>query len=56
MFDQVFVADCPGIWGTGDDESFSRQGRISHFEPVTLWAALAAVTKHIGFVSTASTT
>ena len=56
LFDQVFVADSPGIWHQGDDESFSRQGRVSHFEPVTLWAALSAVTKHIGFVATASTT
>ena len=56
LFDQVFVADSPGIWHQGNDESFSRQGRVSHFEPVTLWAALSAVTQHIGFVATASTT
>lgn len=56
LFDQVFVADSPGLWHRGDKESFSRQGRVSHFEPVTLWAALSAVTKHIGFVATASTT
>ena len=56
LFDQVFVADSPGVWHKGDKESFSRQGRVSHFEPVTLWAALSAVTKHIGFVATASTT
>jgi len=56
LFDQVFVADSPGLWHKGDDESLSRQGRVSHFEPVTLWAALSAVTKHIGFVATASTT
>jgi len=56
LFDQVFVADSPGIRHKGDDESLSRQGRMSYFEPVTLWAALAAVTKHIGFVATASTT
>jgi FMN-dependent oxidoreductase (nitrilotriacetate monooxygenase family) len=56
-FDQVFVADSPGLQQSQDDqESFSRQGRISHFEPVTLWAALSVVTKHIGFVATASTT
>jgi N-acetyl-S-(2-succino)cysteine monooxygenase len=55
-FDQVFVADSPGLWHQGDDESFSRQGRVSHFEPVTLWAALSVVTTHIGFVATASTT
>jgi len=56
LFDQVFVADSPGVQHKGDAESLSRQGRMSHFEPVTLWAALAAVTKHIGFVATASTT
>ena len=56
LFDQVFVADSPGLFHRGDTESLSRQGRLSHFEPVTLWAALAAVTKHVGFVATASTT
>lgn len=56
LFDQVFVADSPGLWYRGDFESFSRQGRVSYFEPVTLWSALAAVTQHIGFVATASTT
>ena len=56
LFDQVFVADSPGLWHKGDDESLSRQGRVSYFEPVTLWAALSAVTTHIGFVATASTT
>jgi FMN-dependent oxidoreductase (nitrilotriacetate monooxygenase family) len=55
-FDQVFVADSPGLWHHGSDEALARQGRVSYFEPVTLWAALAAVTKHIGFVATASTT
>ena len=56
LFDQVFVADSPGLFHRGDRESLSRQGRLSHFEPVTLWSALAAVTRHIGFVATASTT
>ena len=56
LFDQVFVADSPGLQHKGDDDSLSRQGRVSYFEPVTLWAALSAVTKHIGFVATASTT
>lgn len=56
LFDQVFVADSPGIRWIDDSDAFSRQGRVSHFEPVTLWAALSAVTKHIGFVATASTT
>ncbi|MFN6069228.1 MAG: LLM class flavin-dependent oxidoreductase, partial [Pseudanabaena sp.] len=30
--------------------------KIAHFEPVTLFSALSAVTNHIGCVSTASTT
>jgi FMN-dependent oxidoreductase (nitrilotriacetate monooxygenase family) len=56
LFDQVFVADSPGVAFKGDADAFSRQGRVSYFEPVTLWAALSAVTQHIGFVATASTT
>jgi len=56
LFDQVFVADVPGFWHSGNDESLSRQGRLSHFEPLTLWAAIATHTKHIGFVATATTT
>ena len=56
LFDQVFVADSPGIGFRGGEEALRRQGRVSYFEPVTLWAALSAVTKHIGFVATASTT
>lgn len=56
LFDQVFVADTPGLSYSGSEEAFRRQGRVSWFEPVTLWAALSAVTKHIGFVATASTT
>ncbi|MEC5387495.1 LLM class flavin-dependent oxidoreductase [Uliginosibacterium sp. H3] len=56
LFDQVFVADTPGLREQGDREAFSRQGRVSYFEPVTLWSALAVATKHIGFVATASTT
>lgn len=56
LFDQLFVADSPGLQHKGDVESLRRQGRVSHFEPVTLWAALSQVTTHIGFVATASTT
>ena len=56
LFDQVFVADSPGQRHRGDEDSLSRQGRVSYFEPVTLWAALSQVTQHIGFVATASTT
>lgn len=56
LFDQLFVADSPGQRHEGDREALSRQGRVSYFEPVTLWAALSQVTTHIGFVATASTT
>lgn len=55
-FDMLFLADSVGIQQHGDDESRSRYGRIAHFEPVTLFSALAAATTHIGFVATASTT
>ncbi|MCA6524375.1 MAG: LLM class flavin-dependent oxidoreductase [Pseudanabaena sp.] len=55
LFDTVFLADSPAVWG-GAPETQSRNGKIAHFEPVTLFSALSAVTNHIGFVSTASTT
>ncbi|MBB5190757.1 alkanesulfonate monooxygenase [Silvimonas terrae] len=56
LFDLVFLADSPGIYARGDDAARSRYGRIATFEPVTLFAALAATTRHIGFVATDSTT
>ncbi|MGI0491435.1 LLM class flavin-dependent oxidoreductase [Alkalinema pantanalense CENA528] len=55
LFDAVFLADSPGVWG-GAPESQSRNGKIVHFEPVTLFSALSAVTERIGFIATASTT
>ena len=30
LFDQIFLADSPGIHQRLDDESISRQGRLSH--------------------------
>src|SRR3546814_8345760 len=40
-----------------DSDVFSADlQRRADSEPVTLWSALAAVTTHIGFVATASTT
>jgi len=39
-----------------DDDALSYLGRIEVFEPLTLMGALAAVTEHIGFIATASTT
>ncbi|GLR62113.1 LLM class flavin-dependent oxidoreductase [Rhizobium indigoferae] len=56
-FDLVFVADSPAGWDRAKDpEALRRTAQGAHFEPLTLWAALSQVTKHIGFVATASTT
>ena len=55
-FDMVFLADSPGVHQRGDDDARGRYGRIAHFEPVTLFSALAATTRNVGFVATASTT
>ncbi|MBY5813287.1 NtaA/DmoA family FMN-dependent monooxygenase, partial [Rhizobium leguminosarum] len=56
-FDLVFVADSPAGWERAKDpEALRRTAQGAHFEPLTLWAALSQVTKHIGFVATASTT
>ena len=56
-FDLIFVADSPGGYANADDiDVFSRNGKVAHFEPVTLWSALSAVTSHIGYVATSSTT
>jgi len=55
-FDLVFMAD--GVGTRGDDiEALSRtaQRYVAQFEPITLLSALAALTKDIGFVATAST-
>ena len=56
-FDMVFFADGIGI--RADDNppgSLARTNRNVELEPLTLLAALAAMTSHIGLVSTASTT
>ena len=56
-FDMVFFADGIGI--RADDNppgSLARTNRNVELEPLTLLAALAASTSHIGLVSTASTT
>ena len=54
-FDMLFLADSVGIW-QGHEEALNRTARVAHFEPLTLLSALAAVTSHIGFVATATTT
>jgi alkanesulfonate monooxygenase len=56
-FDMVFLADGVAVRERSDDDAaFVRLGRVTSFEPLTLYSALSAVTKHIGFVATASTT
>jgi FMN-dependent oxidoreductase (nitrilotriacetate monooxygenase family) len=55
LFDMLFVADNLTVW-EGDDSAIRHLSYVTWFEPITLMAALAAVTKHIGLVCTASTT
>lgn len=39
-FDMVFVADSPGGNDNLDDiETWRRDGKAAHFEPITLWSA-----------------
>ena len=49
-FDAIFFADAPAL-----AENIAHAARF-RFEPITWFAALAAVTERIGFVATASTT
>lgn len=54
-FDFLFTADTFAMFGPDDPEIWSRTTRMSRHEPLTLLAALAAVTSRIGLVATAST-
>jgi alkanesulfonate monooxygenase len=54
-FHFLFVADSAGV-READLGAMSRTGRNDGFEPLTLLAALAALTSRIGLVATASTT
>src|SRR5687767_7512003 len=45
-FDMLFLADSVGVWERGNEDAVSRLGRLAHFEPVTLFSALAASTQH----------
>ena len=58
LFDMIFFADGIGIRERDEPRgSLARSGyEIVEMEPMTLLPALAAVTKHIGLVTTASTT
>ena len=54
LFDAYFLADGLAIAFGGGIEGGN--AKVSGFEPVTLFSALAPLTKHLGFIATASTT
>ncbi|OLP46720.1 LLM class flavin-dependent oxidoreductase [Rhizobium oryziradicis] len=54
LFDAYFLAD--GLATSFGGTSEGGSARIAGFEPVTLFAALAPLTRHLGFIATASTT
>ena len=60
LFDAYFLADGLAVnWShaaTKDAQTIGYTDKVVGFEPVTLFAAISAVTKHIGFIATASTT
>lgn len=55
LFDLAFLADTTSVF-YGKPAIWSRLPSALRLEPLTLLGALAAVTKHIGLVATASTT
>ncbi len=56
-FDMIFLSDGAGVRTKYKDaDELSRQGRMVHFEPLTLLSALAVHTSHIGLTATSSTT
>ncbi|TCB49154.1 LLM class flavin-dependent oxidoreductase [Acinetobacter sp. ANC 4779] len=57
LFDAYFLADGLSIsWGNAVEGTKGLGDKAVGFEPVTLFAALSAVTKNLGFIATASTT
>src|SRR5574343_240905 len=54
LFDAYFLADGLAVSFGGGMEGGN--AKVAGFEPVTLFAALAPLTRHIGFIATASTT
>ncbi|NHC03102.1 LLM class flavin-dependent oxidoreductase [Acinetobacter sp. 187] len=60
LFDAYFLADGLSVnWSHGSTNGKKPIGysdKVAGFEPVTLFAAISAVTQHIGFIATASTT
>jgi FMN-dependent oxidoreductase (nitrilotriacetate monooxygenase family) len=55
-FDLLFLADGAAVSMFGSPQARSRMGKVVKFEPITLLSALAAVTRHLGLVATATTT
>lgn len=53
-FDAIFLSDTLAML-PGDPQALSRMARTEHFEPLTLLAALAASTRHIGLIATVTT-
>jgi FMN-dependent oxidoreductase (nitrilotriacetate monooxygenase family) len=55
-FDMVFTADTNATFGPDDPASWSRTSAAARLEPLTLLAAMSAVTERIGLVATMTTT
>ena len=55
-FDFLFLADTAAVNLEGSADARGRMGKVVKFEPMTILAALATVTKHLGFVATSTTT
>lgn len=53
-FDAIFLSDGAGVRGD-ERAALARTARAEHFEPITLLAALSAVTEKIGLIATVST-
>ncbi|GAA0284138.1 LLM class flavin-dependent oxidoreductase [Rhodovulum strictum] len=54
LFDAYFLADGLAVGFAGAREGGN--AKVAGFEPVTLFSALAPLTKHLGFIATSSTT
>lgn len=56
-FDMLFLSDSVGVRTYyKDNDELSRWGYVTYFEPLTVLASLATITKNLGLVATASTT
>ncbi len=55
-FDLLFLADGAAVNMFGPSDARGRMGKVVKFEPITLLSGLAAVTRHLGLVATATST